>query len=226
MKCYCYLFGLCLPLFVFTAEPSADTESLGVEAVSPVEDLMREHGLLDRLLLIYEEIIRRIDAKQSVPGPSLRQSAELMRRFIEDYHERLEEEYLIPKFQQAQIMIEVMQEILLQHRRRRLLTEEILARGSDENLKDPVQQKRIKELLLLFVRMYRPHAAREDTLVFPAFKKLVSLKEYDRLGVLFEEKEDSLFGKDGFFHVVSAVAILEKTLGIYNLAEFTPPKPL
>jgi hypothetical protein len=28
-----------------------------VEEVSPVEDLMREHGVLERLLLIYDEIL-------------------------------------------------------------------------------------------------------------------------------------------------------------------------
>ena len=32
--------------------------------VSPGEDLMREHGVLNRVLLIYEEISRRLDAGQ------------------------------------------------------------------------------------------------------------------------------------------------------------------
>ena len=32
------------------------------EEVSPAEDLMREHGVLKRVLLIYGEAIRRIDA--------------------------------------------------------------------------------------------------------------------------------------------------------------------
>ncbi len=34
------------------------------EEVSPTEDLMREHGLLNRVLLIYDEIARRIDARK------------------------------------------------------------------------------------------------------------------------------------------------------------------
>ena len=33
----------------------------GEEEVSPAEDLMREHGVLKRVLLIYGEAIRRID---------------------------------------------------------------------------------------------------------------------------------------------------------------------
>jgi hemerythrin-like domain-containing protein len=215
---------LCLPFCVFSVATEPEKPAGGIEKVSPVEDLMREHGVLDRLLLIYEEIERRIDTNQPFSASLLKQPAQLMQSFIENYHERLEEEYVIPKLQQAKLMTDLTQTILEQHQRGRLLTDEVLARISEENLKDPVQKKRIRELLYLFVRMYRPHAAREDTVVFPAFKRLVSEEEYDHLGELFEEKEDTLFGERGFFRVVDAVAKLEKELGIYNLAEFTPPK--
>lgn len=37
------------------------------EEVTPAEDLMREHGVLKRVLLVYEEAIRSIDAKQDLP---------------------------------------------------------------------------------------------------------------------------------------------------------------
>ena len=65
--------------------------------------------------------------------------------------------------------------------------------------------------------MYRPHAAREDTVLFPAFHAMLSAKEYDRLGDLFEDKENELFGKNGFKSTVNKVADLEKSLGIYEL---------
>ena len=57
---------------------------------------MREHGVLKRVLLVYEEGIRRIDAKQDVPPDAVRNSAGIIRTFIEDYHEKLEEDYLFP----------------------------------------------------------------------------------------------------------------------------------
>ena len=37
------------------------------EEVSPAEDLMREHGVLKRVLLIYGEAIRRIEGNQELP---------------------------------------------------------------------------------------------------------------------------------------------------------------
>ncbi len=70
--------------------------------------------------------------------------------------------------------------------------------------------------------MYRPHAAREDTVLFPAFHQVVSGKDYDALGDEFEKKEHQLFGEDGFEKMVDRVAGIEKTLGIYDLARFTP----
>ena len=73
-----------------------------------------------------------------------------------------------------------------------------------------------------FNRMYAPHEAREDTVLFPAFRGLVSANEYDSLGEDFEKKENELFGEDGFEKMVDKVAGIEKQLGIYELSQFTP----
>ncbi|HYR46380.1 MAG TPA: hypothetical protein VER78_05185 [Thermoanaerobaculia bacterium] len=48
-------------------------------------------------------------------------------------------------------------------------------------------------------------------------------REYDALGDQFEKKEHDLFGADGFEKVVDDIAGLEKKIGLYDLAGFTPP---
>lgn len=67
----------------------------GVEAeeVSPTEDLMREHGLLNRVLLVYEEIGRQLTAKAEFDPKLLANAAGIIQHFIEEYHEKLEEDY-------------------------------------------------------------------------------------------------------------------------------------
>src|ERR1043166_7469366 len=65
-----------------------------MEGVSPAEDLMREHGVLKRVLLIYREVIDRIDSKRDFPPDVVMSSAKLIRAFVEDYHEKLEKDYL------------------------------------------------------------------------------------------------------------------------------------
>ena len=84
------------------------------------------------------------------------------------------------------------------------------------------ENQKLVDLLTSFTVMYRPHEAREDTVLFPAFRKLVSQHEYDSLGEEFENSEHKLFGEDGFETVLERVANIERQLGIYELSQFTP----
>ncbi len=70
--------------------------------------------------------------------------------------------------------------------------------------------------------MYNPHEAWEDTILFPAFHEIVTQSEYDALGEDFEKKENQLFGDGGFEKNVARVEAVEKTLGVYDLGQFTP----
>jgi len=173
--------------------------------VSPAEDLMREHGLLNRVLLVYEACAEKNQTAVLVPA------AKIIRDFIEGYHEKLEEEFLFPRFEKAGKLADLTGTLRRQHSAGREITAQLIA-GSG----DPAQ------LVRKFVRMYRPHEAREDTVLFPAFRELVGEKEYDRLGDKFEDREHQLFGEKGFEGKVEEVAQLERQLGIYDLAQFTP----
>ncbi len=191
------------------------------ENISPTEDLMREHGVLRRILLIYREAIRRIDASQDFPPDVLTNSANLIRRFVEDYHEKLEEEQIFPRFRKANTQVDLVNTLYQQHQKGRILTQSVLTLSP--SMKDPGQKTKIRASLQFFIRMYEPHAAREDTVLFPAFRDIVPERELKTLGEQFEKKEDALFGEKGFEKNVDEVARLEKTLGIYDLAQFTPP---
>src|SRR6516162_2757118 len=70
----------------------------GDEDVSTNEDLMREHGILKRVLLAYDEVIRRIRTGRDFPPDTLITGATIVRKFVEDYHEKLEEDHLFPRF--------------------------------------------------------------------------------------------------------------------------------
>ena len=190
--------------------------------VSPSEDLMREHGILKRVLLTYREVMRRIDAHQEFPPDAVSNSAKLIRQFVEDYHEKLEEDYLFPRFRSANRLLDLFEILKAQHQKGRTLTDRIMQLASDRALKDSGQEAKLRESLDLFVRMYEPHEAREDTVLFPEFRKIVSRSEYDSLGEDFERKEKQQFGSEGFEKNVNAIAAIEKRLGVYDLAQFTP----
>jgi hemerythrin-like domain-containing protein len=192
------------------------------EEVSPAEDLMREHGVLKRILLIYGETLLRIETNEELPLQALLDSAKIIRSFIEDYHEKLEEDFLFPRFRKAKRLVDLVEVLNNQHQAGRRLTDATLKLATSKALKDSKERISLAESLRLFIRMYNPHEAREDTVLFPAFRKLVSSNEYYALGEDFEEKEHALFGDSGFEATVDRVAAIEKTLGIYDLAQFTP----
>lgn len=214
MKKILFLFLFLSPLCVFSAQME--------EEVSANEDLMREHGVLNRLLLIYHEIALCLENELDFPIDTLSDSAKIVRKFIEDYHEKLEEDYVFPIFEKAGKHNDLVKILREQHEVGRHLTDYILSHAKSSELKDDIQRLLLADYLKLFIRMYRPHEAREDTILFPEFKKLISPKQYDALGEIFEEKEHELFGDKGFNKIVSDVSKIEKALGIYKLSQFTP----
>ena len=201
------------------AAPAKEKEN---EEVAPAEDLMREHGLLNRVLLIYEEVERRIAASRDFKPESLAAAAGIVRHFIEDYHEKLEEEHLFPRFRKAHRLVDLVDTLDAQHKAGRRETGITLQLATAAALKDPGNRSRLAASLGRFIRMYRPHEAREDTVLFPALHQIVSPHEYAALGEQFEKREHQLFGEEGFEKMVDRVAGLEKEFGIYDLAQFTP----
>jgi hemerythrin-like domain-containing protein len=216
--------GLLVPALAFASPqkpPSADKKKEG-EGISPAEDLMREHGVLNRVLLIYDHHLHMLTAKQTFDGSVLANAADIIRHFVEDYHEKLEEDFLFPRFRKAGKLVSLVATLQAQHKAGRTLTAQIRELASLPTLKYVSDADKLADALRAFLRMYRPHEAREDTVLFPAFRSIVSPHEYDALGDDFEKKEDELFGDEGFFKIVDQLADLEKKLGIYDLAQFTP----
>jgi hemerythrin-like domain-containing protein len=217
--------ALLIPAFASPQKPADKPKD--AEDISPAEDLMREHGVLNRVLLIYDHHLHMLGAKQTFDGSILVSAADVIRHFVEEYHEKLEEDFLFPRFRKAGKLVNLVDTLLAQHKAGRVLTAQIRELASLPTLKyvtdkDASDADKLADALRAFLRMYRPHEAREDTVLFPAFRSVVSPHEYDALGDDFEKKEDELFGDEGFFKVVDQVAELEKKLGIYDLSQFTP----
>jgi hemerythrin-like domain-containing protein len=160
--------------------------------------------------------MRRLQGKEKVDVDVISKSASLIKRFIEEYHEKLEEDYLFPRFEKSGKLVDLVKTLRSQHAAGRTVTDRILASVKAQDFKTT------QTSLAAFVRMYRPHEAREDTVLFPALHEIVSKHEYDALGEQFEAIERKTFGGDGFDMAVDQVTDLEKQLGIHDLAQFTP----
>ncbi len=209
-----------------SAMKKPEGEKGGSKEVMAAEDLMREHGVLRRALLVYAEAATRLRRDPgSVPLATLQNTAELFRTFGEDYHEKkLEEAFIFPAIRRAGGPAASYLDILVaQHGRGREITDYISS--ATRGLKLGGNAGNLAAALDGFVRMYQFHAAREDTVIFPAWKETVSDEQYDELSDKFEEIEHQNFGADGFGDAVKKIGEIEGTLALSDLAQFTAPAP-
>ena len=195
--------------------------------VGAVEDLMREHGVLRRAILVYRHAAAKLRVSSAGVDPdALRRTALLFRSFGEDYHEKkLEEAHIFPTIRKAGGPAAAYVDVLVaQHQRGREITDYLLAiaakgvigTGDAEPLAGALDRLEL---------MYEHHAAREDTIVFPAWKDALSAEQLDEMGDKFEEIEQQQFGEDGFEDAVAQIGRIEEALGMADISQFTAPPP-
>lgn len=66
-----------------------------------------------------------------------------------------------------------------------LFTQFLLAGATAKGVAGPGAAARLASAMQAFDRMYEPHEAREDTVVFPAFRQIVPASELTGLGQHF-----------------------------------------
>jgi hemerythrin-like domain-containing protein len=207
-------------LVLATPAFARDAKKKTEDTISPPEDLMREHAVLDRLMLVYEHGMRRLGQGEDIDPAVFVQSATIVRDFIHNYHEKSEEELVFPRFKTAGRMVELVAVLVNQHGAGRKLTERILAGAPQARSRDP--REAMGRDIQAFIAMYRPHGAREETDVFPTLRQLVTGDEYDGIAEDLEKRERQAFGADGFEKIAKKVAEVETVIGVHDLDVFTP----
>lgn len=210
-----------------TESPSkADENKMGGE-VTATEDLMREHGVLRRALLVYSAAAMKLRGNpSSIPPDALQKTAKLFRAFGEEYHEKkLEEAYIFPAVKKVGGEAATYPDILVvQHNRGREITDYIISVSQGAKL-GANNAEPLAKALEAFVLMYRNHAAREDTIIFPAWKGTMTGKQLDEMNDKFEDIEHEQFGEDGFEDAVEQISAIESSLGLADISQFTAPPP-
>ncbi|AYV78310.1 MAG: hemerythrin [Edafosvirus sp.] len=187
---------------------------------TPIEDLMREHGLLNRVLIIYDECVNKINNNHPLDIKIIYYAAIVIKTFIENYHEKTEENYVFPLLKKYGKDIHLVDELYKQHQIGRIFTNNIIKLSHMELLNNE-QKIKLANYIRLFVKMYRYHESREDTVIFQDFKNLLSKKDYMELGEIFEKEEERVIGKNGYEKYLDIVVLLEKKLGIHDLSIIT-----
>lgn len=186
---------------------------------TPGEALMTEHGLLTRLLVAYRTAADQLSAGGTPPVAAVVDAAQIISDYVESFHEGLEEAYVFPRVRGEHP--ELIRTLLIQHDRGRHLTAAI-ATARDLDLTRPDARAALHGQLVAFARMYEPHEAREDTVVYPALRAALSQPQLDLLAERFADLENQLFGDAALRQMLDRVAGVEQQLRISDLAVFTP----
>src|SRR6202030_1563580 len=111
----------------------------------------------NRCLLIYEEGMRRLHDKEEVTPEVFQHTAELVRTFVEEYHEKNEEKYIFPEFEKAKKLVDLVTTLKTQHLAGRRVTAEILRLSQPSQFRAAANRTQLVAACQAFIRMYRPH---------------------------------------------------------------------
>lgn len=216
------LAGLALGSTGATALTMPGGEPTRPASVPPSLELMSDHGILKRILLIYAEAGRRIGATEAAPAPMIHSAARIIHEYIEGFHEGLEEAYVFPRLKRHDRLTGTVATLLVQHARGRRITADILAATTSDSRLTGAGRRKLSKAMSAFVHMYEVHEAREDTEVFPAFRAITPERTLSELGERFAAEQRQRFGRHALADLVERVAAIEDRLGIHDLAQFTP----
>lgn len=204
------------------ANAPVGAQTVPTDVIPPGESLMNEHGVLKRVLLIYGAAALLAESNPELAASAIHDGALIIHDFIENFHEALEESFVFPALKSAHQLVSTVDTLLLQHARGRLITQLLLASSTADTFTTLTGRNQITSAVEAFSRMYEPHEAREDTVVFPAYRALLTANQLVAIGDDILAAQRQLFGPHGLATTVDHVASIEQSLGIYDLAQFTP----
>jgi hemerythrin-like domain-containing protein len=184
---------------------------------TPGEDLMQEHGLVGRVILVYRRAIELAEANRFYHPDRVAAAAQIVSRVIHGHHEPEEEEIMFPVLEKPVELNMLVSVLRGQHRAARALTARI---GLE--IADPGRKSQALQAMRDFIQMYEPHGAYENSIVYPAFRETVGPRRYAELSKLWADNERKLLGSFGNY--TTRLAGIEQALGL-SLADYTPPPP-
>lgn len=191
-------------------------------SISPTELLSREHAIMERLMIVLESGVARIADGEAVDLFPINHAAITIKTFGTDHHMVDEEQFIFPKLLEAGTMDSLIDTLELQHDKGREIIGRIIEMTRAGHLDDLGQLNELAGYCMSFVIMYRPHAAWEETVVFPALYDIATENYIDNIKMRMRDEERSLMSDPGLHRLMDNLRKIEKAAGTSELGRFTP----
>jgi len=191
---------------------------------TPVEVLMDEHRLIERILKIVAAASNRLASREEVEVSIFERAIDFIRTFADRCHHRKEEDTLFPVFEQRGIPrqggpIGVMLE---EHEAGRRYVRSMAEALEKYKAGDSSQAEAVVENALSYVELLSQHIPKEDNILYPMGDRLITDEDRRRLIERFEEIEEKEIGEGVHEHYHRLVEELEREIGVRSPTE-TPP---
>jgi hemerythrin-like domain-containing protein len=174
-------------------------------------------------MFVFESMIARIADGENPDLKPINQAALILKELIAEHHMVDEERLIFPKIEASGRYADLLKTLRLQHDRGRAIIDRIIdmtQKGSIENIGS---MNEMVNLCLSFAIMYRPHAAVEETVVFPALYDFASNDEILNIEAIMRGEEKGLMENERFRRVLDSLAEIEAQAGTADIRRFTPP---
>jgi hemerythrin-like domain-containing protein len=192
-----------------------------MEKISPTEELCIEHAFLDRIMLVMDHTLRSAVSGTKTDLATIRKACNIISDVVDAHHMKIEEDEIYPKFANDAILKNLVSELEIQHNEARKMVAKIqdLCKAGRSISKAEIND--MNRIFNEFHTMIMAHAAREESVLFPAMQGTWSDKELDALKEKQEKHEEKLLGKDAINKVYSMIGDLEMSAGLESVRDFT-----
>jgi hemerythrin-like domain-containing protein len=196
-------------------------EQNGPAPVSAAERLMSEHGVIQRLMICFDEAADNMETGVAVPMSAVLGAGAIADEFVGSYHEELEEQFIFKALEDRREQSALILTLRRQHAAGRALTGRIMNVAGGGLPRGEGRRRPLAVFCRSYARMYRAHAAHEDTVLMPALRALLGADAFAALGGQVTEFARQTLGMAGLADALGRVAAVEEELGIATLADFT-----
>jgi hemerythrin-like domain-containing protein len=158
------------------------------------EDLSHEHELIRRMISVMEALSAELQAGTPGIAGDLREAIRFVRGFADKCHHGKEEKLLFPLIASKNQTVASMPVRILtsEHDAGRTLIRELEDALMAIEAGDATALAKAAQALTLYTRMLRKHIDKEEDVVFPLARTLISEEEADLLAEQFEAVEEEM----------------------------------
>jgi hemerythrin-like domain-containing protein len=183
----------------------------------PIDILLDEHKLVERIITVVEKIRDKLQNEQQVPAPVFWKLVDFLRNYSDVIHHSKEEDVFFAKMQDyneklATAVKDQMAVLIDEHLQGLDLANDMHKAIRDYRRGSTSARKRILRAVTSYADLMKPHFQSEENDVFPAMVKVLSKADKDQMKADFDRFDNLVGGAEAHKRYERVVAELEKEL--------------